>query len=182
MSDSHPEVPARHNRYHEADLEAAFQEWYRLRRPPLTVLANAFLNPSTNRKVPVVKLREWHAQFQWEMRADDLDMEAYYRAEVALVEERSQMIQRHRAVGQTLIAKGLRYMQGNEVYTESGALRALEAGVAIERQSMGMPQLVAAIQNMSVDQLKAMLGQLVATVDNQVFDPGVVNDDIDNAP
>lgn len=182
MSDSPANVPARYNRYTEADREGAFQEWYRQHRPVLTVFANSYVTPSHNLKVPVLQLRKWHETLQWEARADDLDLMSYYRAEQQLVEERAQMIQRHRAVGQTLIAKGLRYMQGNEIYTESGALRALEAGVAIERQSLGMPQLVAAVQNMSVEQLRNMLGQLVAQVDNTTFDQGVVNDDIDSAP
>ena len=141
----------------EHSKERAFQAWYSLGRPSINSFAGSYTDLENHRSPGQRTLQRWCTRFSWHARADALDAPAVQLAESTMIEQRSQMLLRHQAEGRLLQQRGIEYLQGNPLTNDHAAVRAIETGIALERQVLGMPQLVAEIIAMSTDELREFI-------------------------
>ena len=141
----------------EHSKERAFQAWYSLGRPSINSFAGSYTDLENHRSPGQRTLQRWCTRYGWHARADALDAPAIQLAETSMIEQRSQMLLRHQAEGRLLQQRGIEYLQGNPLTNDHAAVRAIETGIALERQVIGLPALVAEIANMSTEQLKEFI-------------------------
>jgi hypothetical protein len=153
-------------RFTRAQKEAAFQVWYRMGRPAfLKVSVELSQNPEFG-YVSNAAIGYWAKQFGWEMRADELDAEAQAQTERDMIQERADMIKRHKSVARLLLTKGVAFIKDNEVTSDHAAMRAIESAVAMERQAVGLPEIQIALERMTDEAIERFIAEQKAAMED----------------
>ena len=140
--------------YTQAQRESAFMAWFEAGRPGLFAFQKSYTDPDTNLRIGYKALWGWKRAMGWEARADRLELPAVQRAEASMIEARSQMLERHRMEGVLLQRRGIEFLQQKKLTSGNEAIRAVETGILLERQVVGLPQLIAEITTMDTDALR----------------------------
>ena len=140
--------------YTQAQRESAFAAWFEAGRPGLFAFQKSYTDPDTNQRIGYKALWGWKRSGHWDERADVLELPAVRRAEASMIEERTQMLQRHMAEGRLLQKRGVEFLQQKKLTSGNEAIRALEVGITLERQVVGLPQLMVEIGAMDTESLR----------------------------
>jgi hypothetical protein len=118
-------------------------------------------NGEMQRKPESHLLSIWRGKFKWPERADDLDVKARRELETIIVEKRVEMFQEHAETARKLIKAGLDYLEDHAIDSSSDAIKAIVAGLRIEKESVGVPQALIRVGEMSDKQLTSVIGNLL---------------------
>lgn len=157
--------------------EQAFEAWYRAGKPSYNAFVSIFRSQKGGRGPAKRTFELWADENDWKGRAAGLDSRALVVAEEQMIEERAEMLTRHRQISVLMQRKGIEFLQEHELQTEHAALRAIEGGVQMERQVRGMPQIVAAIFQMDNRMLEEFLNtaeERMAETEGEIIDVDVI--------
>src|SRR5688572_12097729 len=122
--------------YSVAQREHAFQAWYSAGQPSIHSFAPVYRcptqqDPEVTRPVSKYTLEQWHERYGWVARARSLDAEAMKESEQRMIQERAEMLDRHRKIGRLLQRRGVEYMQQEELVlgSDHAAISSLNSGV-----------------------------------------------------
>lgn len=156
--------------YPLASREAAFQAWYAMGRPSSDGFVKQYRDAQTGgKKLAKRTMEDWRHKGNWDARADELDAEATKAAEEKLVADRAKMLETHRNLGKMLQRAGQEYFMDSDtgrlkegaITSDANAIYAVRSGVGLERDAVGLHEVVAVIGGMDDAQLKAyILSQL----------------------
>jgi hypothetical protein len=135
-----------------------FLEWYKSGRPYATELSLQIPLDDAGRRPSKLTLQRWI--LEWKEQAKKLDDEFDSGFIESVVAKKVEMLRRHANSGKEIQELSLTYLRehANEL-TPHAAVRLLQLGVEIERQSVGIPQ---ALEKMSKLDDKALLSEITA--------------------
>lgn len=157
--------------------DQVFQSWFSLGCPVIHRFRQSWRDPETGRQLSDAILRKWFVEDDWEGHATQLREEQVRRAEEELIQNRLEAIRRHTQISRLLQSKAVAFFANNDIVSDGTALGAVRLGIELERQALGMPELVMAIQKMSDDQLVAFVSEQRAKLEgksSEGFEEGVV--------
>lgn len=131
-----------------------FQLWYNNGKPPGSDLINILPIPETNygKKPSVQALNLWIREFK--ERAEELDQQVREELDHTLISAKVEMLKRHVDVAREMQRISLEFLREAEL-TPAAAVRLLADGIAIERNSLGIPEALMKMVEMSDEQLVA---------------------------
>ena len=149
--------PSSTHKYTDGYKLIVFQIWYNNGKPDPSTLKDLIPVPDTNygRKPSVVTLNEW-IRSNFRNQAESLDEEVLEEVNAALVTSKIEMIKRHVEVAQEGQQIALNYLRGAEL-TPSAAVRLLADMMRVEKESMGIPEALSKVVQMSDEQLYKQL-------------------------
>lgn len=149
-------------RYSDVYIEQVFLVWYKNGRPKISRLMELIPADDLDRRPAQQVLDNWPSKYQWNERADVMDLTVEHQITTQAIEEKVSMLNRHAAAGQTLVDKALQYVKTHEIQKMSDAIRMLVMGVEIEQASRGLPQALIKISEMNDETLGQMVNKLLA--------------------
>lgn len=149
-------------RYSDVYIEQVFLVWYKNGRPKISRLMELIPADDLDRRPAQQVLDNWPSKYQWNERADVMDLTVEHQITTQAIEEKVAMLNRHAAAGQTLVDKALQYVKTHEIQKMSDAIRMLVMGVEIEQASRGLPQALIKISEMNDETLGQMVNKLLA--------------------
>lgn len=155
------------DRYASDYKDAVFYTWYNKGRCGIKVLAG-YINRDENGRLPSIQiLSKWKNDFNWEERANQLDIEVKAKVDGEVVAEKAEMLQRHALLGRRMQDIALEYLEEHQDELKSNnAVRLLVEGVRIERESLGLPSIISEIVKTSDEDLLKSIVDLLGDVDD----------------
>jgi hypothetical protein len=166
--------------YPKEYIEACFAAWYRAGAPSLnvsdedvTVGSRRVMKsiPSIEgRKPNIVTVGRWAVKYGWRERADILDAQVSIKLDKEVVEERVKILRKLAKAGESLLDKGLNYIEKNSTPfadNPSAAVRAVVAGAQMIAQYAGAADRLSAIGGMTDKQLEREILSLLGTEKNE---------------
>jgi hypothetical protein len=126
--------------------------------------------PIDGRKPNIVTVGRWAVKYGWRERADVLDAQVSIRLEKEVVQERVQILRKLAKAGESLLDKGLDYIEKNSspfADNPSAAVRAVVAGAQMIAQYAGAADRLSAIGGMTDKQLEREILNLLGTEKNE---------------
>lgn len=139
---------------------AAFDDWYRLGRN--------FRYTELHTGIPEQNLRLWARAYDWHKRADDRDLEVDTQLRNDSIDERVEMLRRHRRAASKLINSGLEYLENCSIDTAKDAIAAIKIGIEIERRTEGLPNWIGEIVGASDEELMRRHQELLKQIDGNI--------------
>lgn len=136
--------------------------WYNSGKPNVTYLHQRIPEDSFGRKPTRATLDTWIKEnfLDW---AKDWDDRVRETLSDSMVAEKIKMMERHIEIGTEMQEMALEYLRTSEESLNSNsAVRLLIEGLRIERQSRGIPEALAKMQEMSDESLMKKIEDLVA--------------------
>jgi len=128
-------MPQLIHKYSEEYRNTVMGIWFRNGKPPITDLV-ALLEPDPSGHTPEYSIvKSWRKTDSWDTRADELQVAASQKLDIALIDERAEMMVRHAIVGKSLIDKGMEYLETADVKSIKEAVNLIDLGFQIERAS-----------------------------------------------
>lgn len=151
--------------YTEDYLETAFFTWYQAGCPSVQQLLD-LLPKDQNGRLPSQRiLYRWMNLHHWRERADVLDMEVQRKMEQQAIDERIAMLERQAGLARKLQNMGEEFFDNENALTqENVALNMILKGVELERNSVGIPEVIKEISTMKDDQLVNLIRKLLGSV------------------
>jgi hypothetical protein len=157
-------------------IDACFVAWYRAGAPSLNISDEDVtvgsrrvmqsIPPIDGRKPNIVTVGRWAVKYGWRERADILDAQVSIKLEKEVVEERVKILRKLAKAGESLLDKGLDYIEKNSTPfadNPSAAVRAVVAGAQMIAQYAGAADRLSAIGGMSDKQLEREILNLLGT-------------------
>lgn len=179
--------------YPEEYVESCFGAWYKAGSPALlgsgdqlTIGAIKLMNsiPKHNGHKPTVQtIMKWSKKYGWRERADVLDAQVSLKFEAELVNERVRTLKRLAKGAETLLQKGLDYIENNPAPfadNASAAVRAIVSGSEMVFKYSGAADKLTAIQQMSDRQLEREIRKMLGASTNE--DEDTVTTTLEDAP
>jgi hypothetical protein len=161
-------------------IEACFVAWYRAGAPSLNINDDDVTVGSRRvmqsipliegRKPNIVTVGRWAVKYGWRERADILDAQVSIKLEKEVVEERVKILRKLAKAGESLLDKGLDYIEKNSTPfadNPSAAVRAVVAGAQMIAQYAGAADRLSAIGGMSDKQLEREILIMLGTEKNE---------------
>lgn len=127
-----------------------FIVWYMAGRPTRITSIKAILPKDENGRIPTMELiSDWRHDMNWDLRADDLDSRAMEKVDNELVRQKSAMLKRQAEMGRKMADKGMKSLEENEIKSSMAAIVAVVRGAELERNSLGMSELLEKLAKMS---------------------------------
>ncbi len=170
--------------YSEQYIEACFYAWYNAGCPQLrtktgttptfgTRIIKVLPETEDGRKPNIITVRSWMEKYGWIERADALNAEASIQMDKQVVEKRIATLKSLAEAGETLLKKGLEYLNSANPFSEnpSAAVRAIIAGAEMRFKYEGGADRLTEIMKMSDKQLEAearrLLGKESSELNNE---------------
>ena len=125
----------------------AFESWYNGKRDFRATSQKIAQNLRT--------LYDWSDRYGWYDRADARDAKAYAIADAEGARKTAEFLKAQQQAGALLRLKGIKHLSEHDIDDGRTAITAIKTGIDIERQALGLPDLIAKILNADADALKA---------------------------
>jgi len=142
-----------------------FMIWYQAGKPSPSILYN-LLPEDLYPKPAVTTLHGWiyTSPDNFKDAGELLDEEVREEISEKLIQSKVEMFERHALVGQKLQNLALEFLETEGIeWTTASAVRALVEGVRIEMQSMGIPDMLKKISDMTDDDLEEEIKKLATS-------------------
>jgi hypothetical protein len=133
-----------------------FEIWYACNRN-----SNRAAKQAGYGHVTIRRYREW---FDWERRADERDKAFQTVADKAAIHRQTEMLDKHFTAGNSLIDRGLEYLQKYEIDNARDAINAIRVGIEVQRRNQGLPDWIAQIASSGDDELVQRARELVKEI------------------
>ena len=149
--------------YTEDYKESAFWTWYRGGKPAMSTLASMVESTPDGDRAASSVLSNWSKVYQWESRAQVMDLQVRSQIERIAVREKVEMYQRQADVGKKLIVKAMEYMENEnwDLRTPANALAAIKYGSELERKTRGVSDAIAKLSELDSDKLDETIVSLL---------------------
>lgn len=134
--------------YSKHYIENIFWLWYGLGRISFKDLVLRIKPDKSNHKPTYLTITNWAKDNEWEVLADGLDEEARDRTAQKYVTEKALMLTKHAETGREIQEKGLQAFRDMKINSPHAALRAIELGIEIERESVNIEKLMETVSSM----------------------------------
>jgi hypothetical protein len=145
-------------------IEECFYQWYsrgRISSPDLIVQIGADYRGD---KPTSVTINNWKKEYGWEERADEMDIVVREKVQRQYILEKAKMLSKHAELGRTLQEKGLDFLRSHEITSQHAAIRAIEAGIMIEKDSTNLEKLMESVTRMDDAKLTRKMDVLLSKV------------------
>ena len=160
--------------FSSAYKESLFLEWYQLGKPAITDYWLKMSLDNRGRRPSKDTVIRWATK--WKERSKILDKEVEMGIVEQAVAEKVEMLRRHANIGKEIQSLSLDYLRDvaeNQELTPNAAVRLLQIGVDMERDSVGVPE---ALEKMSKLDDESLLKEISSIVNSS----GVTIEAIDN--
>jgi len=147
--------------YNQNYKNLAFYIWYQNGRPSMPDLARKLDVREDGTKPAHLTVGKWKRDNNWEQKADELDQEAAIQIQKRLIDDRVKMFEEHAELGEALRVEALYWLGEHGVTTANEAMRLLTIAVDIERESIGLSDIIAKIKDMDDSGLKDRIAYLM---------------------
>jgi hypothetical protein len=173
-----PESDKTGNRFTDAYKEQVFWIWYKAGKPSAANLM-PLLPPSEQNLIPAEgTMLNWLINFR--KQAVAIDEQVHLEMVEITKKERVEMLNRHAEAGKEMQETALEYLRNNKEKLGPGsAVRLWVEGLRVERESRGLPSLVAEINKTSDEDLMTMMEKLLQKGDFDNFDIELEARDLD---
>ena len=141
-----------------------FTIWYNEGKPPPKTLFEKIPPPETNYGVrpSETTLKSWVFSQPWKKRANDLDAGVRQSVDLALIQTKVEMLERHARLGEKMQDMGIEYLEDHkDDITAQAAVRLIVEGVRIQVESMGIPGALAKLTRLPDEQLLEEIKKLI---------------------
>ena len=160
--------------YTQDYVENCFWHWYSIGRPTIAVLARTVRPDNTGKAPTSVTLNKWKREGKWDERVAELDLKVRDVVERQYVSAKTEMLSRHAQIGRDLIEKAVNALRDMDLKSAHAALRAIELGIEIEKDSSNLEKLLSTVALLEdsklVGRMEYLLGKTVAVVDGESRD------------
>lgn len=141
-----------------------FIVWYMAGRPTRITSIKELLPKDENGRVPTLELiADWRHDMEWDLRADDLDSRAMEKVDNELVRRKAEMLKRQADMGKKMAERGMKSLESRAtIKSDMAAIVAVVRGAELERNSLGMSELIEKLAKMSDADIKAEILRLSA--------------------
>lgn len=152
----------RNKTYSESYRRDTFYLWYDLGKPAIRTLL-LHLPPDENGTVPsIVTVKNWPSQDNWREKAEELDQRVIKALNQKAVQIKVEMAERHREIAKKIQTKALYTLdQADQLESEHAAIRLLELGLSLERESVGVDRMYEQARKMSDGEVLESLKELM---------------------
>jgi len=147
--------------YNQDYKNLAFYIWYQNGRPSMPKLARKLDEREDGTKPAHLTLGKWKRDDDWEKRANEMDQEAAIQIQKKLIDDRVKMFEEHAEFGEHLRVQALYYLQENELSSANEAMRLLTIAVNMERESVGLSDILKKLKDMEDVDLKDKIAYLM---------------------
>jgi len=147
--------------YNQDYKNLAFYIWYQNGRPSMPKLARKLGEREDGTKPAHLTVGNWKRDDNWEGKADELDQEAAIQIQKKLIDDRVKMFEEHAEFGEHLRTQALYYLQEHEINTANEAMRLLTIAVNMERESVGLSDILKRLKDMDDGDLKDKIAHLM---------------------
>ena len=146
--------------YYSTDyINQVFYVWYSMGRPGIPALM-PFVPENNMGLTPTgATISAWRRNYGWVEQADRMDNEVREIVEQQYILPKAKMLSKHAEIGRKLWERGMEYLDKFEIKNANAAIRAIEVGVAMERDSTNLEKLMDEVSRMDD-------GKLVRRLDN----------------
>lgn len=150
-----------------AEHRSAFEFWYDNDRH--------FARTAAHAAVTEKSVYEWANKFDWRTRADARDADLERISHKAAVGRQKALIDKERKAGEALRLRGIEFLSKREITRASDAIKAITAGIEMERRAEGMPAYLLDLTTQTEDELQIELARLlrIARSEGSSGDAGV---------
>jgi hypothetical protein len=147
-------------------IEQLFFIWYRAGKPIMSKLQQLAedegitILPNTIAQIP--------SKYNWQIRAEALDIEVTRRLESSAIQEKVEMMKRHADAGKRLQDLGLEFLEDSGLSNANVALKAIVQGAQLERASRGIPDALMKVAEMNNEDLSDIVSRLLSKSDVQL--------------
>lgn len=165
--------------FSEGYIEECFIAFYTAGRPKSGNRIRDILPvDDRGRKPSKEMILKWKSGYNWDIRADELDVQAYERTNEFLIEKRTEMLKRQATDAFNLQKKALDQLLGDGEENIGGfdssaaAVNAYFRSVELEQQTTGISDMILRMSKLTPDQLKKELTAMVrrAADSGQIID------------
>lgn len=140
-----------------------FLLWYKSGKP-MAPSFFAICPPDPNGKRPNRNTIQGWVKNEWRIRAHELDAQVNNEIEKRIIVEKVEMLTRHAKIGKEMQVMAIDWLEENvDQLTAASAVRLLDTGLRVERESRGVPAMLEGIMNMTdeelLEQLKKEIGK-----------------------
>lgn len=122
---------------------------------------------------------KWRREDVWDDRAKQLNDEVRQKMEESAVERKIEMYEHHAEIAQELINTGLEYLVEHGVDSSTTALKAILEGAKLEKASIGIPEFLRRLSDMSNDRLEKEAAALLGDLDEDDNDLDFLDEEED---
>ena len=142
-------------------INAVYYIWYSMGRPTTAALM-PYLNEDQFGQIPKkATVTKWRREQEWDRKADSSDEIVFRQVEKRYIQEKAQMLSKHAEIGRKMQEKGLKFLVEHDITSAHAALRALEIGISIEKESVNLEKLLETVAGMDDAKLMSKVNQLL---------------------
>lgn len=150
--------------YNQDYVELCFYHWYSRGRPSIAELSRHLPEDWRGERPTTQTISKWAIANTWEERANKLDLEVRDKVQKAYVSEKVQMLSRHAELGRELQRKGEEALERLEIKNVGVALKSIELGVEMEKDSSNLEKLLATVAALEDSKLVQRMSALLSKV------------------
>lgn len=140
------------NRFSNTYKHDRFLDWYKLGKPPVNDFLIQLPLDEFGKRPSRGQLQAW--MVKWKKQADILDREMELGVVEQQVAAKIEMLDRHAETGKEIQKISLDWLREHkEELTPQSAVKLLQVGVEIERESVGIPEALKKMQRLNDDDL-----------------------------
>jgi len=157
-------IPAQGRPFSESYRDDLFLFWIQCGQPDYRQLhlRDGFPLDEWQRKPAVSTLENWAREDRWADRSKIIQQEVYRQITTQVVKEKVEMSRRHAEIGRQMQAKALAYFEEHTLTSDHAAARLLEKGIEVERQSVGIADIIEEATRLSDDKIISQITALMA--------------------
>ena len=147
--------------YNQDYKNVAFYIWYQNGRLSMPKLVRKLSEREDGTKPNHLTVGNWKRDNNWIEKADEMDQEAAIQIQKKLIDDRVKMFEEHAEFGEHLRVQALYYLQEHDVDTPNEAMRLLTIAVNMERESVGLSDILKRLKDMEDGDLKDKIAHLM---------------------
>lgn len=147
--------------YNQDYKNLSFYVWYQNGRPSMPKLVRRLDEREDGTKPSHLTVGNWKRDDNWDEKADELDQAAAVQIQKKLIDDRVKMFEEHAKFGKHLRDEALDWLDDNGIDTPNEAMRLLTIAVNIERESIGLSDIITRIKDMEDGDLKDKIAHLM---------------------
>lgn len=147
--------------YSKLYKDSVFFQWYRLGRVGMKQLT-FHLEPDEHNNIPNYHvLARWKKADNWVERADEMDENASIQIQKKLIDDKRKMLEKHIEISEDMQNQALEYLEEHGLDTAHQAIRLLELGIKVEKESVGLPSLLKEVSELEDSDLTSRIAKLL---------------------
>jgi len=145
-------------------INQCFYIWYAHGRPTIPVLMPFIPEDNTGMTPQPTTVSGWKRKYGWDEEASRMDESVRHNVEKKYIQEKSAMLSKHAEIGRKLQERGMEYLESATITSAHAAIRAIEVGIAVEKDSTNLEKLLDTVSRMDDAKLMKRLDDLLGNV------------------